>query len=77
MNHARPRLEQLMERPADSFEDRWADPPADSNIGKAARLVAGVFGCPAEEAAKVLTVGINARIAEQVAAEQSGQIQDS
>jgi hypothetical protein len=52
-------------------------PPADSNVGKATRLVAEVFGCPVEDAAKVLILGINARIAEQVAAEQSRQERDS
>ena len=40
-------------------------PPADTQIGKAARLVAEVFGCSVEEAARVLALGINARIAEQ------------
>ena len=44
--------------------------PTDTQLGQAARLVAEVFGCPVEEAAKVLTLGINARIAEQVAAQQ-------
>jgi hypothetical protein len=40
-------------------------PPPDSNLGKAARLVAEVFGCSVEEAAEVLRLGVNARMAEQ------------
>jgi hypothetical protein len=39
--------------------------PPESNIRKAAEKVAEVFRCPVEEAAKVLTLGINARITEQ------------
>jgi hypothetical protein len=41
------------------------EPPADTQIGQAARLVAEVFGCSVAEADRVLTLGINARIAEQ------------
>ena len=41
------------------------EPPADTQIGQAARLVAEVFGCSVEEADRVLALGINARIAEQ------------
>jgi hypothetical protein len=46
-------------------EEEVRAPPADSNVGKAARLVAEVFGCPVEEATKILVIGIDARIAEQ------------
>jgi hypothetical protein len=49
-------------------------PPPDSNLGKAARLVAEVFGCSVEEAAEVLVLGINARMAE-VAAHAADQPQ--
>jgi hypothetical protein len=46
-------------------EEELVAPPADTQIGKAARLVAEVFGCSVEEAARVLALGINARIAEE------------
>ena len=39
--------------------------PPESNIGRAARAVADVFGCSVEAAERVLTLGIDARIAEQ------------
>ena len=42
-----------------------ASAPAESNIGKAARAVADVFGCSVEEAESVPTLGIDAPIAEQ------------
>jgi len=41
------------------------EPPADTQIGQAARAVAEVFGCSVEEADRVLSLGINARMAEQ------------
>jgi hypothetical protein len=42
-------------------------PPEGTQLREAARLVAEVFGCPIEEAANVLSLGIAARITEQVA----------
>jgi hypothetical protein len=51
-------------------------PPEGSNLRVAAEHVAEVFGCPVEEALKVLSLGIAARIAEQNKARIAGQAQE-
>jgi hypothetical protein len=43
-------------------------PPKGTTDRKAAEAIAKVYGCPVEEAARVLSLGIAARIAEQNAA---------
>ena len=49
-------------------------PPGGTQLREAAEKVAEVFGCSVEEEARVLSLGISARVAEQ--AEQRAQEDD-